>query len=100
MLAGPQPLGAHWGYDSCIPCWCSWRDVRGVGEAGKLSLLGSLLHLRGTSRLTTLAHPYILVPHPLFSPHLLPYAWTKKKRGAKKERVKRKRGIGRKTQVL
>jgi hypothetical protein len=45
----------------------------------------------------TLTHPYILAPHPPFSPFLLPYAWTKKKRGGKKrERVKEKKGTRKK----
>jgi hypothetical protein len=40
-----------------------------------------------------LVHPYILTPHPPFSPYLLPCAWTKeKKRGWKRERVKEKKG--------
>jgi hypothetical protein len=38
---------AHWGYDFRIMCCHSWRDVRGVGEACKLSLPSPLLHLRG-----------------------------------------------------
>jgi hypothetical protein len=36
-----------------IPCSHSRCDVRGVGEAGKLSLPSPLLRLRGPSRLTT-----------------------------------------------
>jgi hypothetical protein len=35
------------------PFGCRWRDVRGVGEAGKLSLPGLLPRLRGPSHLTT-----------------------------------------------
>jgi hypothetical protein len=53
LLAAPPSHWGHWGYGSCILCWCHWRDARGVGEAGKLILLGPLLHLRGPSRLTT-----------------------------------------------
>jgi hypothetical protein len=48
-------------------------------------------------------HPYTpLYPcaHPPFSPHFLPCAWTKKKRGAKKERAKKRREIVRITVVL
>jgi hypothetical protein len=56
--------------------------------------------LWGSELAVTLAHPYILMPHPPFSPHFLPCDWTKRKRGAKKERVKKKREIGRNTRVL
>jgi hypothetical protein len=49
LLAAPPPShrGDHWGYGSYILCWCNYRDVRGVGEACKLSLPGPLLCLRG-----------------------------------------------------
>jgi hypothetical protein len=46
-------------------------------------------------------HPYLLAPHLLFSPYLLPYAQTKKKRGAKiGEDEEIKKEIGRNTKVL
>jgi hypothetical protein len=78
---------------------------------GKHSLLGPLLRLRGPNCLTTdiagfkagsrPCAPYILVPHPLFSPFLIPCAWTKKKRGGeKRERAKEKREIGTNTRLL
>jgi hypothetical protein len=39
--------------------------------------------LWGLKLAVTLVHRYLFVPHPPFSPYLLPCAWTKKKRGAK-----------------
>jgi hypothetical protein len=56
--------------------------------------------LWGSKLAVVLVHPYLLVPHPPYSPFLLPCAWTKKKRGAKAgEDEKRKKEIGRKTKV-
>jgi hypothetical protein len=102
-------LGAHWGYDSCIPCWCHWRHVRGLGEAGKLSLPGPLLGLRGPSRLITDtmrlkagSRPCVSL-HPCTTPAVLSLppslCLDKKKRGGKKmERVKEKKGNRKKYQ--
>jgi hypothetical protein len=56
-LSFGRPLdsrGAYWGYDFRIPCCHSWRDVRGVGEACKLSLSGPLLRLRGPNHFPSL----------------------------------------------
>jgi hypothetical protein len=56
-LSFGRPLdsqGACWGYDYHIPCYHSWCDVRGVGEACKLSFSGPLLCLRGPSRFPSL----------------------------------------------
>jgi hypothetical protein len=49
-----------------------------------------------------LAHPYVLALHPSFSPFLLPYVWTKKKRGGEKkgENEREKWEIARNTRVL
>jgi hypothetical protein len=60
----PQPLRGPLGIWLCIPCWCSWCDVRGVGEAGKHSLPGPLLRLRGPNRLTTDAMGFEAGSHP------------------------------------
>jgi hypothetical protein len=46
---------------------------------------------RGSKLAVALVHPYILVPHLTFSPYLLPYVWTKKKRGTKRGESKKKR---------
>jgi hypothetical protein len=56
-LSFDRPLNSHgacWGYDFRIPCCCSWRNVRGVGEVCKLSLLGPLLRLRSPNRFPSL----------------------------------------------
>jgi hypothetical protein len=57
--------------------------------------------LWGSKLAVTLTNPYLHVPHPPFSPYLLPCAWTKKKRWVKAgEDEKRKKEIGRNTKVL
>jgi hypothetical protein len=45
----------------------------------------------GSKMVVALAHPYNLVPHPPFSPYLLPYVWRKKKRGDKKVESEREK---------
>jgi hypothetical protein len=47
---------------------------------------------QGLELTITLAHPYILMPHLLFSPYLLPYTWTKKKRRIKKGESEKGKG--------
>jgi hypothetical protein len=55
--------------------------------------------LWGSKLAVTLTNPYLHVPHPPFSPYLLPCAWTKKKRWAKAgEDEKRKKGNRKKYQ--
>jgi hypothetical protein len=44
---------------------------------------------QGLKLIVTIAHPYILAPHLPFSPYLIPYIWTKKKRGMKKGESKK-----------
>jgi hypothetical protein len=56
LVTPPTFTGARWGYGSCILCWCHWHGVHGVGEAGKLSLPGPLLRLRGPSLLDHRRH--------------------------------------------
>jgi hypothetical protein len=74
--------------------------VRGVGEAGKLSLPGPLLRLRGPSHLTTDAMGFEaggcpcapLYPHaPSIILSLPPSLCLDKKRGTKKERAKKEK---------
>jgi hypothetical protein len=102
----------HWGYGSCILCWCRWSDVRGVGEAGKLSLPGPLLCLRGPSHLTTNAGGFEAGGRPCAPLHScvppailsLPPSLCldkKEKRGQKKgESEREKWEIGSNTRVL
>jgi hypothetical protein len=106
LLAYPPPPtigGLRWGYDSCILCWCRCRDVRGVGEAGKRSLLGPFMRLRGPNRLTTDdmgfkagSCPYAPL-HPCAPPALLSLPPslcldTKERRGQKKGESKSEKG--------
>jgi hypothetical protein len=56
---------------------------------------------RGSKLAVVVTHPYILMPHLLFSPYILPCVWTKKKRWMKKgESKKKKRKIGSDTKML
>jgi hypothetical protein len=110
-LQAPSHQWARWGYDSCILCWCGWRDARGVGEAGKHSLPGSLLRLRGPSHLITdtagfraSGRPctplYPCAPSIVLSSHPSLCLDKKEKRGKKGKSKKEKKEIGRNTEVL
>jgi hypothetical protein len=95
----PSHRGGRWGYGCCTPCCHSEHDVRGVGEAAKLSLPSPLLRLRGPSRSTTDTTGFRASGHPCtplypFAPSTIlsipPFPCLKKNEGRKEERAKKK----------
>jgi hypothetical protein len=86
------------GIQLLFPLLLQLRDVRGVGKAGKYSLSGPLLHLRGPSHLTTIIVGFEAGDRPCAPLSLCTVYYSlltsfpmlgKKKEGRKKEKARK-----------